>query len=290
MTIRRSDVSIAALDFGGVGPAVILLHGLAGSSQEMQPTAAALSNEFRVILIDQRGHGRSTRRPADLARKAFVGDVASVITHLLPGQQVVLVGQSMGAHTAFLTAAAHPDLVDALVMLEGHPEGKSQPRTAQEIGEYFASWPSPFADTDAARSFLGDTPLAAALIEDLESTPLGLRPRFDPDIMQTTIAAVHPPRWQEWESLPTPTLAVFAENGLFSDEDKAELIRRRPGTLRADIPGAGHDAHLDAFDLWIEILLKYLRETTTGDFRRQMGPVARTQSFSPETIAPTKLT
>jgi pimeloyl-ACP methyl ester carboxylesterase len=145
-------------------------------------------------------------------------------------------------------------------MLEGHVRGDDQPRTAEDLGRFFASWPTPFSDPSAARRFLGDTPLATAWIEDLEATEHGLRPRFDPDIMKQTIAAVHAPRWREWENLTTPTLVVFAEHGLFTDAEKDQLIRRRPRTARVDIPGAGHDAHLDAFDAWIGILRSYLRE------------------------------
>lgn len=257
VVVQRGDTSIAVTDRGGDGPPVVLLHGLAGSSQELLPTADALTDRFRVLLIDQRGHGRSTRRPADLSRRAFVEDVVAVIEPL--GEQVRLVGQSMGAHTAFLTAAARPDLIDRLVMLEGHVAGDDGPEGAEKIGQYFASWPVPFADEAAARSFLGDRPLTDAWVNDLEPTADGLRPRFDPDVMQAAIAAVAEDRWTEWENLTVPTLAVFAENGMFTAEQKDELIRRRPGTRRADIPAASHDAHLDAFDRWIGILRDALR-------------------------------
>ena len=60
-------------------------------------------------------------------------------------------------------------------------------------------------------------------------------PPFDADIMERAIAAVHEPRWAEWETLKVPTLAIFAADGMFSDEDKAELIRRRPQTDRVDL-------------------------------------------------------
>ncbi|MFC6159352.1 alpha/beta fold hydrolase [Kribbella jiaozuonensis] len=258
--IQRGDTEIAVTDRGGDGPPVVLLHGLAGSSRELLPTADALTDRFRVLLIDQRGHGRSTRRPADVSRSAYVGDVIAVIEQLLPGQRVRLIGQSMGAHTAFLTAAARPDLIDRLVMLEGHVAGDDEPEGPANIGRYFASWPVPFADEAAARSFLGDRPLTDAWVNDLEVAPDGLRPRFDPDIMQAAIAAVQEDRWTEWENLTVPTLAVFAEHGMFTAEQKDELIRRRPDTRRADLPAASHDAHLDAFDGWIGILRRYLSE------------------------------
>lgn len=262
VSITRGDVSLRVLDTGGDGPPVVILHGLAGSAGEFLPTAEALQPDFRTILVDQRGHGGSTRRPADLSREAYVDDVAAVIDHLVPGTPVTLVGQSMGAHTAVLAAANYPDRIARLVILEGLVEASDDPNEVNRIRTYFASWPLPFADRAAARSFLGDGPLASAWIDDLEAGADGLRPRFDADIVAATMEAVHArSRWAEWEGLTVPTLAVFGGNGRFTEQQKAELIRRRPGTRRVDLPGASHDAHLDAFDAWVQALRGFL----TGD-------------------------
>ncbi|HEY8720737.1 alpha/beta fold hydrolase [Pengzhenrongella sp.] len=57
---------------------MVILHGLAGSSTEFIPTAESLE-EYRVLLIDQRGHEQSTRIPVDTSRAAFVADVVRVI-------------------------------------------------------------------------------------------------------------------------------------------------------------------------------------------------------------------
>lgn len=252
------EASIAVTDLGGDGPTLIVLHGLAGSSREMLPTAHALSEDFRVLLMDQRGHGSSTRRPADLSREAFVGDVVHVLEQHAPGKRCILVGQSMGAHTAFLTAAARPDLIERLVMFEGHVGGSDDPGEAVGLGKFFASWPLPFTDEDEARTFLGSAAVVDAWIADLEAARDGLRPPFDADIMRRTIEAVHEPRWEEWEALNVPTLAMFAKDGMFSDADKEELIRRRPSTERIDLATGGHDAHLDAFDEWIDALCGWL--------------------------------
>lgn len=256
--IRRGDVSIAVTDLGGDGPPLLLLHGLAGSSRELLPTAEALADSFRVVLFDQRGHGRSTRRPDDLSRPAFVSDAVAVVEALAPGQRWTLVGQSMGAHTAFLTAAARPDLVASMVMLEGHVAGDDDPAQAVGLGRYFASWPLPFPDEASAREFLGNDAIVDAWIADLVTTPDGLVPPFDADIMERAIAAVHEPRWAEWQTLKVPTLAIFAADGMFSDEDKDELIRRRPQTDRVDLDAGSHDAHLDAFASWVDALQRWL--------------------------------
>lgn len=258
--VRRGPAGLSVADTGGDGPPVLLLHGLAGSSRELMPTAHGLADTFRVLLLDQRGHGGSTRRPADLSRRAFVDDVIAVIERLAPGRPVSLVGQSMGAHTAFLVADARPDLVERLVMLEGHAGAGEGPEVAAAVGAYFASWPAPFADETSAREFLGESPLSTAWIADLERSADGLRPRFDADVMRRTLEAVHQPRWTEWERLSVPTLAVFAEHGMFTSEQQDELLARRPATRRADVPGASHDAHLDGFDAWIAIVREFLSD------------------------------
>ncbi len=282
--VQRGPVSIAVWDLGGVGPTLLLLHGLAGSSRELIATAEALKERFRVLIVDQRGHGLSTRRPGDLSRDAFVADIVAVLEELAPGQRCVLVGQSMGAHTAFLVASARPDLVERLVMLEGHVAGSEDPGEAEDLGRYFASWPVSFRDVAAARDFLGDDAVAKAWIVDLEATPEGLVPRFDADVMERIIAAVHEPRWAEWESLRVPVLAVFAQNGMFTAEAKNELISRRPETARVDLASGSHDAHLDAFDEWITVLTSWLAmgagSHTAGESLREpirSGPYPRTR-------------
>lgn len=200
--MKSDDVDIAVWDCGGRGRTIILLHGLAGSSRELLPTAYALTDRFRVFLVDQRGHGFSSRHPQGVSRRAFT---------------------------------------DSL-----------------ELGAFFRSWPPRFATAEGARDLLGTSPLADAWIADMETTADGLGPRFDPDIMERTIRAVHEPRWDEWESLHVRTVAIFAENGMFTAEQQDELVRRRPEAIRAAISNASHDAHLDAFDEWIAVLRDHL--------------------------------
>ncbi|MDJ0314751.1 alpha/beta hydrolase [Arthrobacter sp. H35-D1] len=241
----------------GSGQVVAILHGLAGESGEFAPTMAGLAQQFRAVALDRRGHGRSTRRPSDVSRRAYVQDVVALIEHVGPDHPIHLVGQSMGAHTAMLVAAIRPDLVQSLVLLEGDA-GSGASEDAVQLGTFFASWPVPFADDAAAREFLGNSSLSNAWANALERRSDGLWPRFDADIMMDCLRAVMEPRWDEWSAVEARTLVMYADNGMFTDEQKNAFLSHRPGTLRVDLEQASHDAHLDEFEQWITALKAFL--------------------------------
>jgi pimeloyl-ACP methyl ester carboxylesterase len=241
--------------FSGTEPTVVILHGLAGSAREFEPTAHALTGR-RVILVDQRGHGHSTRTPPDTSRAAFVGDAVRVIETESAGP-VYLVGQSMGAHTAMLVAASHPNLVRRLVLLECDA-GSGTPEEQAALGAFFRSWQVPFPDRDAASASLGGGPLARAWAADLEQRPDGFYPRFDPDVMVSTITDVAEPRWAEWAEVTAPTLVIYADNGMFTKQQQADFVARGTNVTRVDLSDASHDAHLDAFDQWIAALSSFI--------------------------------
>jgi len=250
--ITNDEVGLSFLDNDGDGPVIVALHGLAGTGDEFIATATAVGGPYRFVLPDLRGHGYSTRRPADVSRAAFVDDVAAVIGRVSPGRPVTLVGQSMGGHTAILAAAGFPDLVARLVVLEATVAVGADP---VRIGDYFRSWPIPFASVVEARQFLGQDALAESWIGHLE--PLedgGLVPAFEADVMQRVMEGVSDPRWDEWKSVTTPTTVVFAAKSMFSPGQQADFVAARPGTRHVVLLGGSHDAHLDATAEWAAAL------------------------------------
>lgn len=250
--LASGEVRLSYLENDGDGPVVVALHGLAGAGDEFIATAAALGGGYRFVLPDLRGHGRTTRRPADVSRAAFAADVAALIRRVSPGRPVTLVGQSMGGHTAVLAAAAFPGLIARLVVLEATVAGGADPA---RIGDYFRSWPAPFASAAEAEAFLGQDALSRSWIAHLEpSADGGLVPPFDADVMQAVMTGVAAPRWAEWRSVSAPTTAVFAAKSMFSPAEQAEFIAARPGTRHVVLAGGSHDAHLDATPEWAAAL------------------------------------
>ena len=147
-------------------------------------------------------------------------------------------------------------------------DGAEDPGTA--IGDFFRSWPVPFTDADAAARALGDGALASAWIDDLEQRADGLHPRFDADVMAATISHVSTPRWAEWSSVSAPTLLVYADGGMFSEEQKNRFLAHATNATRVDLVGASHDAHLDAFEQWITALCDFI--DAPADAGDRIGP------------------
>ncbi len=262
---EREGTRLSVRDFGGSGTSVLLLHGLAGHSGEWNATAGRLASDYHVVALDQRGHGDSERLPGDVSRQAFVADVAAVIDHLRLGP-AVLIGQSMGANTAMLVAAEHPELVRALVVAEGSPDGPlehdPQPAVAVLIERWLAEWPVPFPDAEAAHAFFVDQGIEPmAWTAGLRRRGDGLWPAFDARVMVDCIADLASRSyWQQWRAIQCPTLIVFGERGHFSNEHGAELAAQLPQAIHVTVPDGGHDVHLDSPDLWIQSVQTFLEQ------------------------------
>ncbi|MCZ4088219.1 alpha/beta hydrolase, partial [Streptomyces sp. H34-S5] len=105
---------LAYTDFGGDGAPLLALHGHFQDGRTFGRLAREVGPEWRVITLDQRGHGESDRA-GDYGREGYVADAAAVLEHLGLGPAVVL-GHALGGVTAYQLAARRPDLVRAVVV------------------------------------------------------------------------------------------------------------------------------------------------------------------------------
>ena len=102
---------------GPVGsPTVVLLHGLGATSAMNWPGAfAALSPRFRVVALDQAGHGRGIRSARPFRLEDCADDVVR-LADVLGIERVIAVGYSMGGPVAMLARRRHPSRVTGLVL------------------------------------------------------------------------------------------------------------------------------------------------------------------------------
>jgi pimeloyl-ACP methyl ester carboxylesterase len=243
----------------GSGPSTVLfLHGLAGHSGEWSETAAKLAGTCTTVRMDQRAHGLSTRRPADLSREAFADDVAAVIESAGTGP-VTLVGQSMGAHTALIVAGRHPDMVRHLVLAEGDLGGGGR-EPLDKVDQVIRGWPASFASWAEVRDFFGGDNRAGRGWADGYTKRNGRWwPRFDPGLVVAVMAPVFlAERWDIWQRLTVPADLVVGEHGTVNPGRIERMCQERPGTRHHLITGAGHDLHLDQHERWVATLREIL--------------------------------
>jgi pimeloyl-ACP methyl ester carboxylesterase len=258
-TVHRDGVRLVVRDSGGTGQPLLLLHGLAGHSGEWDAVAEPLRDRHRLLALDQRGHGASERRPGDASRAAYVADAVGVLDALaLPS--AVLVGQSLGGHTAMLTAAAHPDRVSALVLIEAGPGGPD-PAAPGTIARWLDSWPVPFPSLAEAAEFLGGGPIGEGWAAGLERRDDGWWPRFDRDTMVASVAEnARSALWPQWSAVACPTLLVLAQSSFIPAEETAEMFRLRPATTALSVPGTRHDLHLQRPAAVHQAITAFLRD------------------------------
>jgi esterase len=99
-------------------PTILFLHGATLTAHTWDLVALSLSDTYRCIAPDLRGHGDSEWSPGvDYELKTHADDVDAFIDHLGPGK-IVLVGHSLGALIGILCAANRADLLSAIVIID----------------------------------------------------------------------------------------------------------------------------------------------------------------------------
>lgn len=106
------------LDWGGDGRPVMALHGLASSGHWYDIVARMLSDGYRIIAPDQRGHGQTTQANSGYDWPTLASDVIGLMDRENIDQACVL-GHSWGGHVASALAAHFPERVQKLVMIDG---------------------------------------------------------------------------------------------------------------------------------------------------------------------------
>lgn len=105
----------------GSGDAVVLINSLGATLDMWAPQVGPLTERFKVVRFDTRGHGGTNAEPGDWT----VGDLADDVADLLDGvgiERAHVVGISLGGAIAMTTALRHADRVDRLVLMSTAPK------------------------------------------------------------------------------------------------------------------------------------------------------------------------
>ena len=116
--IELDGLTFHYIDYGGLGRELLLLHGLASNARFWELTAPYLAEEFRVLALDQRGHGASAKPDGGYDFPTVAADIASFVKSL-GLERPILVGHSWGGNVGMQVAADYPGLPAGLVCIDG---------------------------------------------------------------------------------------------------------------------------------------------------------------------------
>jgi pimeloyl-ACP methyl ester carboxylesterase len=243
LLLHTGALRLHALDWGTAGcPPVLLLHGAAQTAHSFDEVAPALARDHHVVALDQRGHGDSDWA-ARYDRDAFGDDIAAVLdAH--GWSEATLIAMSLGGLNAVAFAAAQPERVRSLVVVDVVPTVAAAGK--QAIGKQLAVHAFDTFDgaVEHARAFNPRRTVANirerlhhAMRKDGDGRWVY---KFDPAMGG---AAGRDPSalWWAVGRLRCPTLLVRgAESNILTAEGAERFVQMVPGSSVAVVPEAGH--------------------------------------------------
>jgi 3-oxoadipate enol-lactonase len=129
-TTKVNDIQLYYELHGAEGkPTVLFLHGLGSSVRDWELQIPAFADDYRLLLIDMRGHGRSDKPQGPYSMPLWVRDVIALLDQLKI-DKVHIVGLSMGGMIAFQMAVDCPERIQSMIIVNSGPA--VIPRTLQE--------------------------------------------------------------------------------------------------------------------------------------------------------------
>jgi lipase len=256
---------IAAHEWGERGaPPLVCLHGVTSHALHFEQLGRRLGATRHVVALDQRGHGRSTWEPPWHLEQYVADAVAAVREHGVDGPAAWL-GHSFGGRVAYEVAAARPELVERLVLLD--PAIRLDPSVGLYAAENarqeraYASFEEA-VDRRYEESALHSTP--RALLEEelrghLEQGEDGLwRYRY----CQSAVVAAYGEMSREpppFERVRIPTLLLLGEDSYLRYDDLLGPHAAALGDLLevVRVPG-GHTVLWDALDDTVAAVARFL--------------------------------
>lgn len=241
---------------GKTKPVLILIHGL-GDEADSWRRLIPLLDDFRVLALDLPGFGRSTA-PGRINLKRHAAAVLALLEETGPA---TLAGSSMGASVVGEAAAARPDLVEALIFLDGCIP------LAGSLDKRLILMTLPVAGKKWYRSFRTDHEGAWQSLFGYYADIMSLPEEDRQFLRERVIARVESPAQERayfaslrsliWTNVmikrrfarfitrfPGKILIIWGTEDKVLPSESARIVRElRPDTIFSLIPGAGHLPH-----------------------------------------------
>ncbi|MFD0256916.1 alpha/beta fold hydrolase [Kitasatospora indigofera] len=253
----------------GDGPVVVLAHGFGCDQNMWRLVVPALAEDFKVVLFDHVGAGRSDLGAWSEERYAsldgYADDVLQLLRALDPGP-VVFVGHSVSSMVGVLAAVREPDLFTGLVLLTPSPRYVDDEATgyrggfsAEDIDELLESLDSNYLGWSGATApVIMGNPERPELGEELTNSFCRTDPAIARAFAHTTFRSDNR---ADLAKVGVPTLvAQCSDDAIAPPEVGAFVHARIPGSKLVTLPATGHCPQLSAPGATAEAIIAFVRE------------------------------
>ncbi|HLI43412.1 MAG TPA: alpha/beta hydrolase [Acidimicrobiales bacterium] len=271
---RRFEVPGAVLAWDAFGPPaasaapLVLVHGFSGSSFDFAGVIPALSVDRPVLVLDQRGHGGSSKLGATegaYSIEVLRDDLVAWLQAVTGGDPVHLLGHSMGGRVVMETAIARPDLVRSLVLMDTSAGGFRAPdeATEQMVGAFLAAF-DPSGGLPDLTTMRGpeDELIEAALPPAWREARDAQWRRFDPYALavlgRELRRLAERPLYAALGTLSCPATVIVGERDLPLVEEAPRISAAIPGAELVVLPGAYHSPQLTHAAAWVAAVESHL--------------------------------
>jgi pimeloyl-ACP methyl ester carboxylesterase len=224
----------------GTGNPVVLLHGGLGHSGNWgYQVSALLDSNYQVVLIDSRGHGRSTRDEQPYSYQLLASDLLAVLDYLQL-EKVGLVGWSDGADTALIFADQSPTRVAGVLFFGCNMDDTG----TKQITQY------PPVITTIFNCHKRDYVKLSATPDQFEAfvEAVGIMQRSQPNYTAQDLARIK-----------VPVLVVHSQQDEFIKQEHAEYLAQNLSNAHLHIlMGVSHFAPLQRPDLFNRVMLDFI--------------------------------
>jgi 3-oxoadipate enol-lactonase len=251
----------------GAGPALLLVHGFGGAKEDFADHVDALAARSRVVVFDHRGHGESDG-PDEVAAYSLDRLTADTVqvADALGIERFRLLGHSMGGMVARRLLLAHPERVDALVLMDTSPG--PVPGIDPEVAD-LAAGIAIEQGKETLKPLLDD---AATLETPSYRRLLRERPGYQDfvdykwaalsGVMWGAIArdiAQQPDQLVRLAEVTIPTLVIVGEQDESFLETSKTMAATIPGARLVVVPDAGHSPQFENPAVWFDAVDGFLR-------------------------------
>lgn len=260
----------------GSGEALLLIHGMAGSSETWRAVIPQLSKKYRVVAPDLLGHGQSAKPRGDYSLGAFAVWLRDLLDEL-GITRATIVGQSLGGGVAMQFVYQHPDYCQRLILISSGGLGPDvgwtlrllsapgaelflpviAPRPVLNVGNKLRSWFSAAgiqsprgAELWSAYSSLSAADTRQAFLRTLRSVV---------DYRGQAVSALN--RLHVRSELPT--MAIWGDKDQIIPVDHAYAAQAaRPGSRLEVLEGVGHFPHVERPTEVVDLIDDFIATTS----------------------------